>query len=168
MKKYWILSVSSLLVIILGACSGSNLKNYKSVEEMVADAKASVTFISAEDFKNAVEKGEKYYLIDCREAVEFDSACITGAINIPRTVLEAQLSAKAPKKRHQVYIYCNDNEKAILAASVLPEFKYSSVKVIEGGYDAVSARFPDLIELNPVRGDTKSKAPAVASGGCGG
>ena len=71
---------------------------------MVADAKASVTFISAQDFKKKVESGEKYYLIDCREAVEFDSVCIKGAINIPRTVLEAQVSDKAPKKEIQ-YIY---------------------------------------------------------------
>ena len=61
MKKYWILSLSSLLVLLLGACSGNNIKSYKSVEEMVADAKASVTFISTEDFKNKVESGEKYY-----------------------------------------------------------------------------------------------------------
>ena len=168
MKKYWILSLSSLLVLLLGACSGNNVKSYKSVEEMVADAKASVTFISAQDFKKKVESGEKYYLIDCREAVEFDSVCIKGAINIPRTVLEAQVSDKAPKKRNTVYIYCNNADKAILAASVLPEFKYAHVKVIDGGLDAVKAKFPELIELNPVRDGAKSKAPTPASGGCGG
>lgn len=167
MKKYWILSLSSLLILLLGACSGNNLKTYNSVEEMVADAKASVTFISTDEFKNAMDKGGKYYLIDCRESAEFDSACISGAINVPRTVLDAQISNKAPKKRNTVYIYCSNSDKAALAATILPKFKYSKVKVIEGGFDAVSEKFPEMIEMNPVR-DGAPKAAPPATGGCGG
>lgn len=168
MNKYWILSITSVFILLIAGCTGNKMKSYNNVDEMVADAKASVTMINADDFKKAVDKGEKFYLIDCREAVEFDSACITGAMNIPRTVLEAQVSDKAPKKRNALYVYCNNGDKSILAASILPKFKYSNVKVIEGGYDAVIAKFPELKELNPVRGDAKAKAPKAASGGCGG
>lgn len=167
MKKYWILSITSLLVLLLGACTGNNLKTYNSVEEMVADAKASVSLVSAEDFKSAVDEGGKLYLIDCREAVDFDSACINAAVNVPRTVLEAKISEQAPKKRNPVYIYSADNDKAILAASILPKFKYRKVYVIDGGFDAVSEKYPEMVELEPVRGSAPKPAPP-ASGGCGG
>ena len=168
MKKSIVFATSVLSVIFMWSCAGSIEKKYKNTKEMIDDAKSKVEFVSAVQLKAAMDKGEKYYLIDCREAVEFDSACIKGAINIPRTVLEAQVSDKAPKKRNTVYIYCNNADKAILAASVLPEFKYAHVKVIDGGLDAVKAKFPELIELNPVRDGAKSKAPTPASGGCGG
>ena len=135
---------------------------------MIDDAKSKVEFVSAVQLKAAMDKGEKYYLIDCRETAEFDSACIKGAINIPRGLLESQVAEKAPLHRTTVYIYCSNGDRSTLAATVLPRLKYADVHVLEGGFDVLKTKFPDLVEMTPVRGESKTKAPAKASGGCGG
>ncbi|HRZ96081.1 MAG TPA: rhodanese-like domain-containing protein [Paludibacter sp.] len=159
---------SILLVIFMLSCTGKEIKKYNNAKEMSDEAKKTVTFVSAENLKAAIDSGEKFYLIDCRETDEFDSACIKGAINIPRGLLESQIAEKAPAHRKTIFIYCSNGNRSTLAATVLPKLKYAHVKVLEGGIDNLKAKFPDLLELNPIRGDVKSKAPAKSSGGCGG
>jgi len=169
MMKYSInIACSVLSVIIMIGCSGKDIKKYNSIKEMTDDAKSSVEFISAVDLKTVLESGNKFYLIDCRESDEFDSMCIQGAINIPRGVLESEITEKALNRKTALYIYCSNGDRSALAANVLPKLKYSNVKVLEAGFDNWKAKYPKLLELNPVRGDVKTKAPAKPSGGCGG
>jgi rhodanese-related sulfurtransferase len=156
------------LVVLLWSCTGKNTKEYASVDEMVKDAKTHVEFISAENFKAELDKHAIMYLIDCRETQEFDSSCIKSAINIPRGTIESVISEKAPKHRQTVYIYCDNGDRSTLTATILPQLKYTDVKVIEGGFDAVKAKFPALVEIHPKRGDSSTKVTAKPSGGCGG
>jgi len=157
-----------ILVTGLFACTGKNTKEYASVVEMVKDAKTHVEFISVADFKAELDKHAIMYLIDCREPEEFDSSCIKSAINIPRGTIESVISEKAPKHRQTLYIYCDNGDRSTLTARILPQLKYTDVKVIEGGFDAFKAKFPELVEIHPKRGDSSTKVTAKPSGGCGG
>jgi rhodanese-related sulfurtransferase len=157
-----------ILVSGLFACTGKNTKEYASVTDMVKDAKTSVEFVSVADFKAELDKHAIMYLIDCREPQEFDSSCLKSAINIPRGTIESVISEKAPKHRQTLYIYCDNGNRSTLAANILPQLKYTDVKVIEGGFDAVKAKFPALVEMHPKRGDSTTKVTAKPSGGCGG
>ncbi len=157
----------SLVFSFLG-CTGRSSKEYTTVKEMVADAKTKVEYVSASELKQALDAHKAVYLVDCRENNEFDSACIKTAMNIPRGTLESTISEKAPKHRQTVYIYCDNGDRSTLAALVLPQLKYADVKVLEGGYNAFKMKFPNLVEKNPVRGNSSSKAPSKPSGGCGG
>ena len=168
MKKSTVVGISVLAVIFMLSCAESTEKKYNNAKEMTDEAKTKEEFVSAESLKAVIDKGEKYYLIDCRETAEFDSACIQGAINIPRGLLESQVAEKAPSHRTTVYIYCSNGDRSTLAATVLPRLKYADVRVLEGGFDVLKTKFPDLVEMAPVRGETASKAPATPSGGCGG
>jgi rhodanese-related sulfurtransferase len=156
------------LVALLWSCTGKNTKEYASVDEMVKDAKTQVEFISVADFKAELDKHAIMYLIDCRETQEFDSSCIKSAINIPRGTIESVISEKAPKHRQTLYVYCDNGDRSTLAAAILPQLKYADVKVIEGGFNAVKAKFPALVEMLPKRGDSSTKPAAKPSGGCGG
>jgi rhodanese-related sulfurtransferase len=157
-----------IFVIVLWSCTGKNTKEYASIDEMVKDAKTHVEFISVENFKAELDKHAIIYLIDCREQQEFDSSCIKSAINIPRGTIESVISEKAPKHRQTLYIYCDNGDRSTLAATILPQLKYTDVKVIEGGFDALKGKFPELVEMNPKRGDISTKVTAKPSGGCGG
>ncbi len=157
-----------IIAITLLGCSSKNSKEYASVDEMVKETKTKVDFISSDDLKAVLDAHKHVYLIDCRESEEFDSACIKDAINIPRGVIEGSISEKAPKHRQTVIIYCNNGDRSSLAAAILPHLKYSDVKVLEGGFDDWKTKYPDMIEIHPVRGDSQVKAPAKPSGGCGG
>ena len=168
MKKTILFVLTAFVVILATGCSGREIKTYNSARELVDATKSEVNIISPEDFKNVMESGQKFYLIDCREPGEFEAECIKGALNVPRGVLEDEISVAAPNKRTPIYIYCKKGDRSILAASVLPYLKYGNVKVIDGGFLKWKEKFPGLVEEKPVRGNKKSKSPAAPSGGCGG
>lgn len=156
-----------MLLVSMFSCGRSDLKSYSDSSELVEAALKNVNVISPADFKAVMESDASYYLIDCRESEEFDLACIKGALSVPRGVLEDEIANQAPKKRTTVYIYCSNGQRSALAAQVLPLLKYSSVYLIEGGFDAWQQAYPEWVENAPVRGTVK-KAVAAPSGGCGG
>jgi len=168
MRKTILSILGFVTVLFLTSCGGIETKNYDSTKAMIEDAKSQVEFISQADFKSVLESEEVFYLIDCRETNEFDTACITGAINIPRGLLEFLISNEAPKRRQNLYIYCSNGDRSILSASVLPYLKYTNVYVIESGFDVWQEKYPDLVENHPQRGASQTKAAAAPSGGCGG
>lgn len=156
------------MVVLFVACAPKQPKEYASPEELVKATAEKVKFISAEDLKAAIDAHKVFYLIDIRETEEFDSACINAAVNIPRGVLEGSVSDKAPKHRQMVYVYCSKGDRSTLAAATLAKLKYVKVKVLKGGFDSFREKYPELVELNPVRGGETKKAAAKSSGGCGG
>jgi len=162
-----LLIVSLYAIALLASCSGYDNRIFESAAAMAEDAKGKVEWISVADMAKVLEEGHGFYLIDCREQSEFDISCIKGAIPVPRGVLENVISEKAPRHKNPVYIYCSNGDRSALAAMVLPLLKYSSVKVIEGGFDKWQTAYPDLVETAPVRGAVKA-APKKAAGGCGG
>src|SRR5674476_1435113 len=121
-----------LFLPLMFACTSSHNKEYSKVDEMIQDAKKQVDYISLTDFNAAIESHNPMYLIDCREEDEFNTSCIKGAINIPRGILEGEISEKAPKHLQSVYMYCDNGKRSTLAALTLELLKYSDVKVIEG------------------------------------
>jgi rhodanese-related sulfurtransferase len=161
------LSVLFFLFFVV-SCGKPELKIYNSTSDMVADAKSNVEMISAEDLKNVIENEEHFYLVDCRETVDYDSSSIVGAINIPRGLIEFQIGNKVPERRANVYVFCNNTDKSVLVADVLPSMKFPNVKVLEGGFDAWKVKYPDLVEFEHANAATESHAPAASSGGCGG
>lgn len=167
MQKIQTYAIFLMCFVALISCQQISNKEAKNADELVTQAKASVRMISAADFGKVVTSGEHFYLIDCREPEEFDSACIQNAINIPRGVLENEITNKAPKHQQTVYIYCDNGNRSTLAAEILPMMKYREVYVIEGGFDVVKSQLPQLVENAPVRAGVK-KAAIKASGGCGG
>lgn len=156
------------IIVTLVSCAGKSKKEYANVDEMLKDAKTQVENVSVDELKTVLDANEPVYLIDCREPEEFDIACIETAMNVPRSIMEGSIAEKAPRHRKTVYIYCSNGDRSTLAALVLPQLKYSDVKVLEGGFEALQAKYPSLVEQSPVRGGAETKATAKPSGGCGG
>ena len=165
MKRIIIITLSALT--LLSSCSGYDSRTFESAAAMVEDAKGKVEWISAGELSKVIEDGGIYYLVDVREQSEFDVSCIKGANSVPRGVLEDMISEKAPGKRKPLYIYCSNGDRSALAGTILPLLKYTDVKVLEGGFDNWQIRFPDLVELAPVRGAVKAAVKKPAAG-CGG
>jgi rhodanese-related sulfurtransferase len=164
-----IIQISLLtLAVLFSSCSEEEMKVYESSNDMVKDAKSCVETVTAEDLKSAVENEEKLYIIDCREENEYDSACIKGAVNVPRGLAEFKLSTAAPERRTKLIVYCNNGDRSALLASVLPKMKYNNVVVLEGGFENWKQQFPDLVELEPKGSQQETKVAGPPSGGCGG
>ena len=92
-----------------------------------------------------INKGIKEYrstpeaiLVDVREAAEFDSGHIEGAVNVPLSIIR---SAELPKDK-PIFLYCLRGSRSRQAAGILKKMGYANVKSIGGikGYKGLPVR----------------------------
>lgn len=105
-----------------------------SVPDLVALAKNTVTCVSA---KQAYQNPAATF-IDVREPAEVSSSPVHGSINIPRGVLEMNISKYCKTADSDIYIHCASGGRAALAAEQLQRIGYTSVKAISCMHENVS------------------------------
>jgi len=115
----------------------------KTAHDLVAAAKARIQEISVADAEQAIQEAD--VLLDVREAEEFASGHLPGAIHASRGMLEFKLSSSPELSTRdlKIVLYCKTSGRAALAACALHDMGYLQVKSIRGGFDAwVSAAKP--------------------------
>lgn len=108
----------------------------KTALDLVAAAKARIQEIPVEAAQAAIAQAD--VLIDVREPDEYRQGHLPGAVNMPRGLLEFQLSgqpALASRDLHMV-LYCKTSGRAALAACAMQDMGYLNVQSIIGGFDA--------------------------------
>jgi len=168
MKWYKILIISFLIISIVACKSPISTNVYNSVDEEVASVKQTVKTISQEDFKKILDSGVAINILDCREKEMYDTACIPGAVNVARGMLEFEVGNKIQERRMPLYVYSDNEGKSVLAAASLSLIKFSSAVVIEADWNTWQSTYPDDIQLEPNAGQTQEAAPVEEEGGCGG
>ena len=169
--KWFKISIIFLIIFSIFSCkSPVSTDIFNNVDELAAHIKQDVNIISQKEFKKILDSGEIINLLDCREKEMYDSACIPGAVNIPRGVLEFDINNKIQEKRKPLYVYSDYEAKSILAACSLKLIKFSYVVVIEGDWNTWENTYPDYIQLEPNAGkaDESSDQVEEEEGGCGG
>jgi len=108
----------------------------KTAHDLVLAAKAQCREISIDDAEAFLPSADA--IIDVREADEYAAGHLSGAVNLPRGLLEFRLSATpALEKRDlNVVLYCKTSGRAALAANTMHSMGYLNVVSIDGGYDA--------------------------------
>ena len=169
-KRIELITFFLLSALFIGCHSPVSEKTYEDVKSLTDDIRKNITFISQKDFYAKLKSDEKFNLLDCREEEEYNSACIPGAINIPRGIIEFDIGHKIPRRRMPLYVYSDSEEKSILAANSLRLIKYSSVIVIQGDWEQWKKQFPDAVQLEPNAGQVEEKTPPAVEedSGCGG
>ncbi len=77
------------------------------------------------------ELGENHgLLIDVREPAEHATKAATGAINIPRGLLEMKLMEIEKDPTRPIYLHCASGARATLSAEALTRVGYENVTVI--------------------------------------
>lgn len=114
-----------------------------TASDLVADARQRIREVAPAAFH--ADAGDTV-LIDVREPAEFDTGHLSGAINIPRGVLEFQVDAHPavanatdPALAHRerpVVLYCRTGGRAALAADNLQKLGFADVRSIAGGIEA--------------------------------
>lgn len=108
----------------------------KTALDMVAQAKARIQEVALPEAEAAIAQAQ--VLIDVREPDEFRQGHLPGAVNMPRGLLEFQLSSNPACQVPdlQVVLYCKTSGRAALAALAMQEMGYTQVRSIAGGFDA--------------------------------
>jgi len=140
------LVVTTMIVFI--HCGGAGIDGtapriYENAKKMVAEAKPGITKISVEELKIRIENEEEFILIDVREADELDEGSIPGAFNLPRGILEFEISSNSfwdsqgmyvPEKDEEIIIYSGKGRRGALATETLVMLGYKNVKNVTGGW----------------------------------
>ncbi|WP_171595425.1 rhodanese-like domain-containing protein [Marinifilum caeruleilacunae] len=168
-----------ICLIALAACSSNTnqtAKTYKSVDEMVADARVQITEITVSDFHTLMNGEDPYVLLDVRLPKEHDKGYIPGSVSIPRGVLEFRIASEkvwdeeglyVPEKEELLILYCKKSNRSPLAALKLQQLGYKNVKVISGGWHGWHEAYPEISEDNIEEGGMEYAATEEEdSGGC--
>ncbi len=111
----------------------------KTAHDLVTAAKARITEIPLEQAAQAVREAD--VVLDVREADEYATGHLPGAVLAPRGLLEFKLSStpELGARDLDVVLYCKTSGRAALAAAVMHEMGYTRVRSIAGGFDAWAA-----------------------------
>jgi rhodanese-related sulfurtransferase len=115
------------------------------LKEMIQEARASVEEVSVEDAHEGLRTGDLHMLIDVREPFEWDKGHITGAVNLPRGLLELRADPESPvtnpdlseNRDARVILYCTKapSARSMLAAQTLGRMGFSNVAALRGGLE---------------------------------
>ena len=116
-----------------------------SIQELVLEAKKDILEFDVMKV-NRLIKDSVALLVDVREPDEFAQGHISGAINVPRGVLEFRADPGYPNaiaelsdKSALLILYCRSGARSALAAQVLGLLGYKSVISMAGGFLAWEA-----------------------------
>ncbi|WP_119459685.1 rhodanese-like domain-containing protein [Rhodospirillaceae bacterium SYSU D60014] len=114
----------------------------KGFKEMIAEANAAVSSISADDAQRLVGSPDVLF-VDVREAVELQrTGKIPGAVHATRGMLEFYADPESPyhnpalDRTKQLVVSCASGGRSVLAAKTLKEMGFENVRNLTGGMNA--------------------------------
>jgi rhodanese-related sulfurtransferase len=124
------------LVLPASLTAGKAAAKWPSVvNETVAKAKESIKLVDMSEFKEVVDKKAYDLIIDVREPGEYAQGHVTGAINIPRGLIEFKVWSKVgfpdnTDTDKKIYIYCKTGGRASLATKSLKDLGFTNVTAV--------------------------------------
>ena len=108
----------------------------KTAHDLVAQAKLLTHEIPVNEAEKAILDAD--IVIDVREADEYASGHLPGAVHMSRGLLEFKLSGspELAARDLNIVLYCKTSGRAALAAAQLHAMGYLKVSSIAGGFDA--------------------------------
>jgi rhodanese-related sulfurtransferase len=89
-----------------------------------------------DEFRSVVKNPGNAIVIDVREANEYQNGFVTGALNIPRGLLEFKIWKQLGypvqlDKSRKIYLYCKQGQRSLLSAVSLMQLGFSHVIAVD-------------------------------------
>ncbi|MBS1191678.1 MAG: hypothetical protein H6R10_3470 [Rhodocyclaceae bacterium] len=112
----------------------------KTAHQLVQEAKVHIKEASPADIGNMMVAPD-VLIIDVREPDEYRQGHLPGAINVPRGMLEFQISNEAALQNltRPIIVYCKTSGRAALAALSMQTMGFRNVVSLAGGFVAWAA-----------------------------
>ena len=115
----------------------TNMSGGKSVAQLLAEAAATVPFMSLAELKARVETAEDDLIVlDVRERDAYEGGHIPGARLLPRGQLELRVNQDLPDPTRRILTCCELGYISTLAASTLREMGFLHAVALDGGMKA--------------------------------
>lgn len=85
--------------------------------------------------KAKLDRGEKFFFLDCREADEFAVAKIPGATLIPMSELANRVGELDAHKNSEIVIHCHHGGRSLRIANWLRQQGFAQAASMSGGID---------------------------------
>ncbi len=119
------------------------MKHAEKFLAIVEDAKKRVKEITPPELKSKIDRGEKFTLIDVREASEFDAGRLPGAQHLCKGIIERDIEKTVPDAATEIVLYCGGGFRSALAADNLQKMGYTRVlSLAEGWRGWTEANYP--------------------------
>ena len=106
----------------------------KTLEQLVAEAKANIGHISAEELNAAIKNGESIVVLDVRDKELYEADHLPGATSLPRAAIELDIDEVVTNQDAKVVTYCGGNTRGSLSAHTLKIMGYENAYLLTGGY----------------------------------
>lgn len=115
----------------------TNMSGGKTVDQMLAEAAAQVTFMSLAELHARLQSGSNELLVlDVREREAYEQGHLKGAVLLPRGQLELRVNRDLPDPTRRIVVYCELGRISTLAAATLREMGYRRAVALDGGMQA--------------------------------
>ncbi len=112
----------------------TNMSGGKTVAEMLAEATASVPFMSMAELRTRVERGAgDIVVLDVREKDAYEAGHIPGARLLPRGQLELRVDKELPDPTARIVTCCEIGRISTLAAATLRAMGFQRAVALDGG-----------------------------------
>jgi sulfur-carrier protein adenylyltransferase/sulfurtransferase len=107
----------------------------KTGAQLIAEAKARIKEVTAQEVLERKSRGDNLTLLDVRDLQEVNLGKIPGTVHISRGNLETKVEALIPRDAH-VVVYCASGNRSAFAAERMVEMGYTDVASMAGGFRA--------------------------------
>lgn len=108
-----------------------------TIDQLISDAAAKVSFMSMQELRRRLEAGFKdLVVLDVREGNAYTECRIPGALSIPRGQLELRVNELLPDPTQRIVVYCELGKISTLAAATLHEIGFRRTVALDGGFQA--------------------------------
>ena len=115
----------------------TNISGGKTVAQMLAEAAATVPFMSLEELLTHVEGGgDELLVLDVRERDAYQAGHIPGAQLLPRGQLEMRVNQELPDPTRRILTCCELGYISTLAAATLRSMGFQRAIALDGGMKA--------------------------------
>ena len=115
----------------------TNMSGGKTVARLLAEAAATVPFMSLAEVKARVQAADPDLLVlDVRERSDYEAGHIPGARLLPRGQLELRVNKELPDPTRRIVAACELGYISTLAAATLREMGFQHAVALDGGMKA--------------------------------
>jgi len=115
----------------------TNMSGGKTVAQLLAEAAATVPFMSLGELKARIEAGSADLIVlDVRERDAYEGGHIPGARLLPRGQLELRVNQDLPDPTQRILAYCEFGRISTLAAATLRAMGFQRAVALDGGMKA--------------------------------
>ena len=106
---------------------------FAAMEQYTMSEPQAWNTITAQDLRQSLGAKEDLFLVDVREAGEYEGGHIPGAVNISVNELPSRVKELPPDRNARIIVYCATGRRSAYAAMFLRVYGYNDVRTLVHG-----------------------------------